>query len=173
MESKKRQSLLDAYHERGIAVMLSLFGSTDAPTSKEKCDPVKFADEVANFTLQYGFDGVDADYEDFDAMNAGEAVAWLTRRLETPAVLTWPSIPEETSGEAANPPDLARSHRTLVRRGQVQGRSLRRLPQAGRRRRRFLQSSVLQSGGTVRGLRVRHDRREPHAIPQDVNQGAA
>lgn len=61
--------------------MFSLFGSTDAPTSSAKRDPAEFADEVANFTLQYGFDGVDADYEDFDAMNAGEAVAWLNREL--------------------------------------------------------------------------------------------
>lgn len=99
--------------------MFSLFGSTDAPTTKAKRDPTEFADEVANFTLQYGFDGVDADYEDFDAMNAGEAVAWLTRKFSAVVELTDSSVPEEASGEAAEPPDLARAHRALVRRGQV------------------------------------------------------
>ena len=131
MDASKRQSLLDAYHKRGITVMFSLFGSTDAPTSKEKRDPAEFADEVANFTLQYGFDGVDADYEDFDAMNAGDAVAWLTCESQSALCLTRPSIPEETSEQAAEPPDLACAHCTLVRRGRIQGWRLRRLPQAG------------------------------------------
>lgn len=76
--------------------MFSLFGSTDAPTSSAKRDPAEFADEVANFTLQYGFDGVDADYEDFDAMNAGEAVAWLTRELR--GVLRSNSVQHSRSG---------------------------------------------------------------------------
>lgn len=99
--------------------MFSLFGSTDAPTSSAKRDPAEFADEVANFTLQYGFDGVDADYEDFDAMNAGEAVAWLTRELLVHRNLTRSSIPEAASGEAAQPPDLTRAHCPLVRRREV------------------------------------------------------
>lgn len=68
--------------------MFSLFGSEDAPTTAAKRDPIEFADEIANFTMQYNFDGVDIDYEDFDAMNGGKAVAWLIRTYLIFSMLT-------------------------------------------------------------------------------------
>lgn len=81
LSPQTRRSLLDSYHERGIAVMFSLFGSTDEVTSRSKRDPVQFADEVADFCLKYELDGVDVDYEDFPAANSGTMAGWLACEL--------------------------------------------------------------------------------------------
>lgn len=107
LDADVRQSLLDAYHARGIAVMFSLFGSTDEATSRDKRDPVQFADEVADFALQYGLDGVDVDYEDFPAANSGTLVAWLVRELHDSGPELTRSFPETPEGAAAASPDLA------------------------------------------------------------------
>ena len=42
--------------------MVSLFGSTDAPTSTG-ADPIATANTMAAWVIQYGLDGVDVDYE--------------------------------------------------------------------------------------------------------------
>jgi len=62
-----------------------LFGATDAPTSTG-ADPIATANTMAAWVKQFGLDGVDVDYEDFNAINAGDgkAEAWLasfTRQL--------------------------------------------------------------------------------------------
>ena len=58
--------------------MVSAFGSTDAPTS-EGADPIATANTMAQWVIDYGLDGIDVDYEDFNAMNSGtsSAVTWL------------------------------------------------------------------------------------------------
>ena len=62
--------------------MVSAFGDGDAPTSNG-LDPITVADELAAFVQQWGFDGVDIDWEDFNALaegaNAasGNAEQWL------------------------------------------------------------------------------------------------
>ncbi|EEB90369.1 hypothetical protein MPER_11432, partial [Moniliophthora perniciosa FA553] len=57
---------------------LIIFGATDAPTSSG-ADPIKTANTMAAWVKQYDLDGVDIDYEDFNAMNAGDGSAetWL------------------------------------------------------------------------------------------------
>jgi len=78
-----RQWILNDYHSRNISFLVSAFGYGDNPTSDNK-DPVKVADDLANFVKQYQFDGVDIDWEDFNALavgaNAasGKAEAWLS-----------------------------------------------------------------------------------------------
>ena len=59
-------------------MMVSAFGSTDAPTS-EGADPVDTANTMAQWVIDNGLDGIDVDYEDFNAMNSGtdSAVDWL------------------------------------------------------------------------------------------------
>jgi hypothetical protein len=69
-----RQKVLDEYHAAGIALMVTAFGWTDAPTN---ADPVATAQKLAAWVKQYGLDGVDVDYEDLDAMTTGKAEAWL------------------------------------------------------------------------------------------------
>ncbi|KAF9240689.1 glycoside hydrolase family 18 protein [Melanogaster broomeanus] len=47
---------------RGIKLMVSPFGETDAPTSKG-ANPTTTADHLAEFVMKYDLDGVDVDYE--------------------------------------------------------------------------------------------------------------
>ncbi|EMD38928.1 glycoside hydrolase family 18 protein [Gelatoporia subvermispora B] len=56
--------------------MVSAFGSTDVPTSTG-ADPTSTANTFAAWVVEYDLDGIDVDYEDFDAMDAGTAEAWL------------------------------------------------------------------------------------------------
>ena len=52
--------------------MISAFGSTQFPTTAG-LDPVQTANKLADFVLNNNLDGVDIDYEDNIAMNAGTA----------------------------------------------------------------------------------------------------
>ncbi|KAI9632985.1 glycoside hydrolase superfamily [Dioszegia hungarica] len=76
MPQADRRRVLDAYHNAGIALMVSAFGSTDQPTTWGK-DPLATAQQLAKFVVDYEFDGVDIDYEDMGAMNSDQAERWL------------------------------------------------------------------------------------------------
>ncbi|TFY59963.1 hypothetical protein EVJ58_g5451 [Rhodofomes roseus] len=76
LTAAERNSTKADYNNAGIALMVSVFGSTDTPTSSN-ADPTNTANTMAAWVQQYGLDGVDVDYEDFDAFNAGTAEAWL------------------------------------------------------------------------------------------------
>ncbi|KAG2136273.1 glycoside hydrolase family 18 protein [Suillus cothurnatus] len=84
LDSATRVSYLTSYHDAGISLIVSAFGSTDAPTT-EGYDPTTVANNLAAFVLKYNLDGVDIDYEDLNAMNAqnGFAETWLTTFTET------------------------------------------------------------------------------------------
>ncbi|KAK8849537.1 hypothetical protein IAR55_004871 [Kwoniella newhampshirensis] len=89
-----RAQVLEDYHNAGIALMVSAFGSTDQPTSNG-ADPVVTARNLAQFVIDYGLDGVDIDYEDMSAMNSARAVAWivpfqreLRRLLPSPYIIS-------------------------------------------------------------------------------------
>lgn len=79
LDNATRASIKTSYHNAGISLIVSAFGSTDAPTSSGY-DPTTIANDLAAFVLKYDLDGVDIDYEDFNAMNAenGSAETWLT-----------------------------------------------------------------------------------------------
>ncbi|KAF5350238.1 hypothetical protein D9758_007839 [Tetrapyrgos nigripes] len=74
-----RASIKQQYNAAGISLIVSAFGSTDAPTSIG-ADPTATAITFANFVKTWGLDGIDVDYEDFNAFNAqdGSAETWLT-----------------------------------------------------------------------------------------------
>ncbi|KAF9266951.1 glycoside hydrolase [Marasmius fiardii PR-910] len=78
LTAQQRSDIKAQYHAAGIQLIVSLFGATDAPTSTGK-DPIATANTMAAWVKQYGLDGVDIDYEDFNAMNAGNGSAekWL------------------------------------------------------------------------------------------------
>jgi chitinase len=84
LDNATRASIKTTYHDAGISLIVSAFGSTDAPTS-EGYDPTTIANNLAAFVLEYDLDGVDIDYEDFNAMNAmnGSAETWLTTFTQT------------------------------------------------------------------------------------------
>ncbi|KAI5117052.1 hypothetical protein M0805_005291 [Coniferiporia weirii] len=74
-----RTTIKSQYAAAGISLIVSVFGSTDAPTSSG-ADPTDTANTVAAWVKEYDLDGVDIDYEDFNAINAqdGSAENWLT-----------------------------------------------------------------------------------------------
>jgi len=62
LDSATRASYLTSYHDAGISLIVSAFGSTDAPTT-ERYDLTTVANNLAAFVLKYNLDGVDIDYE--------------------------------------------------------------------------------------------------------------
>jgi hypothetical protein len=55
-----QQSIKASYNAAGIKLMVSAFGSSDAPTNK---DPVAMANTIGQWVLDNHLDGVDVDYE--------------------------------------------------------------------------------------------------------------
>ncbi|KZP16575.1 glycoside hydrolase family 18 protein [Athelia psychrophila] len=78
LTAAQRSTVKAQYKAAGISLIVSLFGSTDVPTSSG-ADPVKTAQTMAAWVKKYSLDGVDVDYEDFGAMDArdGSAENWL------------------------------------------------------------------------------------------------
>ncbi|KAL5482438.1 hypothetical protein ACEPAI_9032 [Sanghuangporus weigelae] len=77
-DDSTRKSLKSKYSSAGIKLIVSAFGSEEKPTTK-RSDPVKTANDMAGWVKQYDLDGIDVDYEDFDAMGKedGSAEEWL------------------------------------------------------------------------------------------------
>jgi len=69
-----RAKLRKAFHDAGKRIVVSAFGAFNNPTSE---DPTAVCTRLANFAKDYGFDGVDLDYEDNAACEAGKCEAWL------------------------------------------------------------------------------------------------
>ncbi|KAH9940902.1 glycoside hydrolase [Epithele typhae] len=87
LTAAQRSSIKAEYEAAGVSLIVSVFGSTDAPTSIG-ADPTSTANTMAAWVKEFGLDGLDVDYEDFNAMDAGDgkAEAWLatfTRQLRT------------------------------------------------------------------------------------------
>ncbi|KAG9312383.1 glycoside hydrolase [Chiua virens] len=87
LTSDQRTSYLQEYNAAGISLIVSAFGSTDTPTSSG-VDPTTVADNLASWVVQYGLQGVDVDYEDFNAFDGGggSAETWLvnfTQQIRT------------------------------------------------------------------------------------------
>lgn len=73
-----RSTIKSQYAAAGIKLLVSVFGATDAPTTAG-CDPTAEANTMAAWVQKYDLDGIDVDYEDFNAFDAssGSAVTWL------------------------------------------------------------------------------------------------
>jgi len=87
LSAADRATIKAQYAAAGIKLMVSAFGSTDVPTSSG-ADPIATANTMGQWVIQYGLDGIDVDYEDFNAFDAGngKAEAWLisfTTQLRT------------------------------------------------------------------------------------------
>jgi len=81
-----QKAWLDAYHSAGKKVLISCFGATEFPTS-QGLNPVTTAQQIAQFVITNQFDGVDLDYEDNNAMDAGTGVSWIVQCTQTLASL--------------------------------------------------------------------------------------
>lgn len=62
LTASQRTSYLQEYNAAGISLIVSAFGSTDAPTSSG-ANAVTVANNLASWVVQYGLQGVDIDYE--------------------------------------------------------------------------------------------------------------
>lgn len=62
LSARQRATVKAQYAAAGIKLIVSLFGSTDYPTTNG-ADPIKTADRMAAWVKQYDLDGVDVDYE--------------------------------------------------------------------------------------------------------------
>lgn len=62
LSADERNTTKAAYNDAGIALMVSVFGSSDTPTSSG-ADPTDTANTMAAWVIQYGLDGIDVDYE--------------------------------------------------------------------------------------------------------------
>ncbi|KAF5361886.1 hypothetical protein D9756_002352 [Leucocoprinus leucothites] len=87
LTASQRSSIKSQYAAAGIKLIVSVFGSTDVPTTV-RADPVATANTMAAWVKQYNLDGIDVDYEDFNAFDAGDGSAenWLisfTKQLRT------------------------------------------------------------------------------------------
>ncbi|ODO00677.1 hypothetical protein L198_03002 [Cryptococcus wingfieldii CBS 7118] len=87
-----RNEVITEYHNAGIALMISAFGSEDTPTTSG-ADAKTVAQDLAAFVQEYNLDGVDIDYEDMSAMNSAKAAAWIiTLQTELRSLLPSPYI---------------------------------------------------------------------------------
>ncbi|OCB91529.1 glycoside hydrolase [Sanghuangporus baumii] len=79
LSASQRSTVKSQYADAGIKLIVSVFGSTDVPTSSG-ADPTATANTMAAWVKEFDLDGIDVDYEDFNAINAGDgkAEAWLT-----------------------------------------------------------------------------------------------
>jgi chitinase len=68
--SQIQKTIKNAFNSNNKKLMLSAFGSTENPTS-QGYNPTDVAIKLADFVNQNNFDGVDIDYEDNAAMEAG------------------------------------------------------------------------------------------------------
>lgn len=62
ISASQRSTIKSQYSAAGISLIVSAFGSTDAPTSSG-ADPVGTANTMAAWVKQYDLDGIDVDYE--------------------------------------------------------------------------------------------------------------
>ncbi|KIY63585.1 glycoside hydrolase family 18 protein [Cylindrobasidium torrendii FP15055 ss-10] len=76
MTADERTAAKAEYAAAGIKLVVSAFGSSDVPTSANY-DPVALAQTMAAWVKTWELDGIDVDYEDFNAFAAGTAENWL------------------------------------------------------------------------------------------------
>jgi chitinase len=71
-------NLKKRYNDAGVKIMISAFGATEFPTSAGR-DPTETAKALSSFVRDNNLDGVDIDWEDNSAMEAGRGEEWLVR----------------------------------------------------------------------------------------------
>ncbi|KAJ7623188.1 glycoside hydrolase family 18 protein [Roridomyces roridus] len=87
MSSSQRSTIKAQYAAAGIKLIVSAFGSEDAPTTNG-ANPITTANTMAQWVKDHDLDGIDVDYEDFNSLDggSGKAEAWIisfTTQLRT------------------------------------------------------------------------------------------
>ncbi|KZV88831.1 glycoside hydrolase [Exidia glandulosa HHB12029] len=78
---EERTARKKAYRDKGISLVISIFGANGWVPVKDKIPPVELATKTAQFVKKFDFDGVDVDYEEFDVFdnNPTDAIDWLVK----------------------------------------------------------------------------------------------
>ncbi|KAK0488963.1 glycoside hydrolase [Armillaria novae-zelandiae] len=78
LTAAQRSTIKAQFAAAGIKLIVSVFGSTDKPTSN-RADPIATANTMSEWVKQYDLDGIDVDYEDLKAVDAGDGKAedWI------------------------------------------------------------------------------------------------
>lgn len=71
-----QKAWIKLYHEKNQKVLLSAFGATEFPTT-QGMDADSTCTKLAQAVLANNLDGLDLDWEDNDALEAGKGEAWL------------------------------------------------------------------------------------------------
>ncbi len=74
LPATQKSSIKSQYAAAGITLMATAFGDSDTPTTSG-VDPVATANRFASWVIDNQLDGIDIDYEDFQAFNAGNGNA--------------------------------------------------------------------------------------------------
>ncbi|KAJ7137621.1 glycoside hydrolase family 18 protein, partial [Mycena crocata] len=85
LSESQRTDIKSQYAAAGIKLIVSAFGETEKPTTNG-ADAKDTAIAMAKWVKDNAVDGIDVDYEDFDAMSAGNAEDWViefTSQLRT------------------------------------------------------------------------------------------
>ncbi|KAF5379004.1 hypothetical protein D9757_009105 [Collybiopsis confluens] len=78
MTQYQRETVKSEYKAAGVSLIVSAFGSTETPTTSG-VDPIAMADQMAKWVIANDLDGIDVNYEDFPAFDAGTAEVWLVK----------------------------------------------------------------------------------------------
>jgi len=62
LTAAERATIKAEYAAAGISLIVSVFGSTDVPTTTG-ADPIATANTMAAWVIEFGLDGIDVDYE--------------------------------------------------------------------------------------------------------------
>eukprot|EP01117_Protostelium_nocturnum_P002103 TRINITY_DN12745_c0_g1_i1.p1 TRINITY_DN12745_c0_g1~~TRINITY_DN12745_c0_g1_i1.p1 ORF type:complete len:370 (+),score=136.48 TRINITY_DN12745_c0_g1_i1:35-1144(+) len=83
LPADKKKAYIAKFHQAGVKVLISAYGSTDMPTGR---DPVAEGNKLASFVKDNFLDGVDIDWEDsaaFSPSQAGKGEEWLIKLTQT------------------------------------------------------------------------------------------
>ncbi|THU79121.1 glycoside hydrolase, partial [Dendrothele bispora CBS 962.96] len=75
----KQKDLKKKYNEAGVKIIVSAFGggSQEMSVTSAVKDPAGLAKKIGDWVKANNLDGIDVDYEDFDALNDGSGVPWV------------------------------------------------------------------------------------------------
>lgn len=65
-----QEAIRKKYNDNGVKLLVSAFGGTEHPTTANR-DPKECGHKLGSFVLNNNLDGVDIDWEDNAAMEAG------------------------------------------------------------------------------------------------------
>ncbi|THU80875.1 glycoside hydrolase [Dendrothele bispora CBS 962.96] len=78
-QGAKQQQIKKSYNDAGIKIIVSVFGggADEMKITSLVNDPAGLANKIGDWVKANNLDGVDVDYEDFNALNGGTGVPWI------------------------------------------------------------------------------------------------